>query len=505
MADLKRKDSEQLTLTPRVRQFLTAAPVRMLIGGEWCTARSGRTFSVYDPSSGEVLAQVAEGGAEEIDAAVAAARAALPRWKSLMPAERAARLWKLSELIERDADDLAIIDTFNVGLPISRTRNGEIPAAVEDLRYYAGWTTKLEGRTIPVSIPGFTVYTVLEPMGVCGAITPWNYPMEAFTGKVGPALACGNTLVLKPAEETPLSALWLGRLAMEAGVPAGVLNVVPGQGDSAGAALSAHPLVAKIGFTGSTEVGRKIVHASAGNLKRLSLELGGKSPNVIFADADFDQAIRSASSAIFSHAGQNCIAGSRLYVEKAIYERAVERLIEVTRGIRLGSAHYRETQVGPLVSATQLERVRHYIKQACTEGARLTQGGSRPPGVPEGGYYLEPTVFTDVRDDMTIMREEIFGPVVAVLPFDNFDQLIAQANDSNYGLAASIWTRDLRRAHRFANEVEAGIVWINGHGLYDSAVPFGGSKHSGYGRDLGAASLKEYTQLKSVWVGIGDS
>jgi acyl-CoA reductase-like NAD-dependent aldehyde dehydrogenase len=338
-------------------------------------------------------------------------------------------------------------------------------------------------------------------MGVCGAITPWNYPMEAFTGKVGPALACGNTLVLKPAEETPLSALWLGRLCMEAGIPAGVLNVVPGPGESAGDALSAHPLVAKIGFTGSTEVGRKIVHASAGNLKRLSLELGGKSPNVIFADADFEIAIQSASSAIFSHAGQNCIAGSRLYVERAIYERALEKLIELTRAIRLGSAHRRETQVGPLVSAKQLERVRYYIEQGCTEGARLAHGGSRPKGVPEGGYYLEPTVFTDVRDDMRIMREEIFGPVVAVLPFDNFEQLIAQANDSNYGLAASIWTRNLQRAHRFANEIEAGIVWINGHGLYDSAVPFGGFKHSGYGRDLGADSLEEYTQVKSVWVG----
>jgi acyl-CoA reductase-like NAD-dependent aldehyde dehydrogenase len=475
----------------------------MLIGGEWCTARSGRVFPVYDPSSGEVLAQVAEGGKEDIDAAVTAARAALPKWKSLMPAERAAKLWKLSELVERDADDLALIDTFNVGLPIAKTRNGEIPAAVEDLRYYAGWTTKLEGRTIPVSIPGYTVYTVREPMGVCGAITPWNYPMEAFTGKVGPALACGNTLVLKPAEETPLSALWLGRLCLEAGVPAGVLNVVPGQGESAGAALSEHPLVAKIGFTGSTEVGRKIVHASAGNLKRLSLELGGKSPNVIFADADFELAIQSALWAIFSHAGQNCIAGSRLYVERSIYPRVIERLIQLIGGIRLGSAHRRDTQVGPLISATQLERVRRYIEQGCTDGARLTHGGSRPPGLPEGGYYLEPTIFTDVRDNMTLLREEIFGPVIAVLPFDNFEQLIAQANDSNYGLAASIWTRDLQRAHRFANEVEAGIVWINGHGLYDSAVPFGGFKHSGYGRDLGAASLEEYTQVKSVWVGFG--
>jgi acyl-CoA reductase-like NAD-dependent aldehyde dehydrogenase len=498
-----RKDSDLLTLSPRVRQFMAADPVKMLIGGEWCTARSGRVFPVYDPSSGEVLAQVAEGGKEDIDAAVAAARAALPKWKSLMPAERAAKLWKLSELVERDADDLALIDTFNVGLPIAKTRNGEIPAAVEDLRYYAGWTTKLEGRTIPVSIPGYAVYTVREPMGVCGAITPWNYPMEAFTGKVGPALACGNTLVLKPAEETPLSALWLGRLCLEAGIPAGVLNVVPGQGESAGAALSEHPLVAKIGFTGSTEVGRKIVHASAGNLKRLSLELGGKSPNVIFADADFELAIQSALWAIFSHAGQNCIAGSRLYVERSIYPRVIERLIQLISGIRLGSAHRRDTQVGPLISARQLERVRHYIEQGCTEGARLTHGGSRPPGLPEGGYYLEPTVFTDVRDNMTLLREEIFGPVIAVLPFDNFEQLIAQANDSNYGLAASIWTRDLQRAHRFANEVEAGIVWINGHGLYDSAVPFGGFKHSGYGRDLGAASLEEYTQVKSVWVGFG--
>ena len=364
------EDASELVLTPEVRKFLGAAPVKMLINGEWRDARSGRTFEVYDPSTGEVLAHVAEGATEDVEAAVVAARAALPRWKSMTPADRAARLWKLTELIERDADHLALIDTFNNGLPFSKTRHGEIPAAIEDLRYYAGWATKLEGRTIPVSIPGYTVYTVREPMGVCGAITPWNYPMEAFTGKVGPALACGNTLVLKPAEETPLSALWLGRLCMEAGIPAGVINIVPGYGEQAGAALSAHPAVAKIGFTGSTEVGRKIVHASAGSLKRLSLELGGKSPNVLFADADLDKAINSALMAIFSHAGQNCIAGSRLYVEKPIYEQTVAQLIELTQRIRLGSAHRGDTQVGPLVSAAQLKRVLRYIEQGRTKARR---------------------------------------------------------------------------------------------------------------------------------------
>jgi phenylacetaldehyde dehydrogenase len=488
-------------LSPRVKEFLSEQPLKMFIGGEWLPAACRHEFLVYDPSSGATIAQVAKGEAEDVDAAVQAARQALPAWRAISPAERTNLLWKLTELIERDADFLAQLDTLNVGLPLDKTRHGEIPAMIDDFRYYAGWTTKIQGKTIPVSTPGYMVYTTREPMGVCGAIIPWNYPLEGVSGKLGPALACGNTVVMKPAEETPLSALWIGKLVAEAGFPPGVVNIVPGFGEGAGAALANHPGVDKIAFTGSTEVGRKIVHASAGNLKRISLELGGKSPNVILADADLNQAIDQAVWAIYAHAGQNCIAGSRLYLERKIYDQVLAGLAKQIREIRVGPAFDSETQVGPLISQRQLERVGGYIQEGQAAGATVKLGGARPSGVPEGGYFLEPTLFTEVHETMAVVQEEIFGPVLCVLSFDDFDELIQRANDTTYGLAASIWTRDLNKASRFAQEIQAGIVWINGHGLYDSAAPFGGYRQSGFGRELGEDSISEYTQVKTVWLG----
>ena len=488
-------------LTDAVREFLAQQPIKLLINGEWLSANSGKALPVYDPSSGEVIAQVAAGDKIDIDIAVAAARAALPSWKAIGPGERAEMIWRLSYLIERDAEHLAQLDTISNGLPLDKSLNNEIPAVLDDLRYYAGWTTKLCGKTIPVSIPGFSVYTKVEPMGVCGAITPWNYPLEAFSGKVGPSLSCGNTLVLKPSEESPLSALWLGKLCLEAGIPPGVLNIVPGNGHEAGAALAEHMDVDKIGFTGSTAVGRKLINASAGNIKRLSLELGGKSPNVIFADADMDKAIENATWAIFDHSGQNCIAGSRLFVERSVYDEVVRRIAERAATIKIGPAFDPETEVGPVVSAKQYKTVIDYIQKGSDEGATLHCGGGRPEDVPNGGYYIEPTIFTDVTDDMSIVQEEIFGPVLCVLPFDSFDEMIQRANTSKYGLASSIWTRDIIKAERFSQQIETGIVWINGHALYDAPAPFGGYKQSGYGRDLGEASLQEYTKVKTVWVG----
>lgn len=494
-------DLASYPLSQEVRAFLAEEPLRMLIDGEWRLAASREVFPIFDPSTGAIIAHVAEGRADDIDLAVQAAREALPAWKKVSPGKRARLLWHFTELVERDADHLAQIDTLNVGLPLEKTRHGEIPAVIEDLRYYAGWPTKITGETIPSWAEGFTVYTLMEPMGVCGAIIPWNYPMEGVSGKLGPALACGNTVVLKPAEESPLSALWLGRLFMEAGFPPGVVNIVPGLGETAGAALASHPNVDKIGFTGSTEVGRRIVEVSAGNLKRVSLELGGKSPNVIMADADLEMAAEKAIWAIYAHAGQNCIAGSRLYVERPVYEEIIERITQRMRRIVVGPAFANDTQVGPLVSARQLARVRKYVAQGEAAGGKIRFGGRQPADVPAGGYYLEPTIFCDVTEEMPLVQEEIFGPVLAAMPFDSFDEVMERANATRYGLAAAIWTRDLRRAHRFAREVQAGIIWVNGYALYDASVPFGGYKQSGYGRELGGASLDEYLQIKTVWMG----
>jgi len=476
----------------------------MLIGGEWVSAASGKSFPTVDPSTGEPIAEVSEGDKADIDLAVRAARQAFEHgpWRTISPAERGEALWRLADLMLRDAETLAQLETLDNGRPLSITRR-DILTQARHFRYHAGWATKLEGETIPVSTPNQFVYTRREPMGVCGCIIPWNYPLLMATWKVAPALAAGNTVVLKPAEQTPLSALWLGKLALEAGIPPGVLNVVPGYGETAGAALAAHPDVDKVAFTGSTEVGRKIAAASAGNLKRVSLELGGKSPNVIFDDADIAMAAKQAVWAIMTNTGQNCAAGSRLFVQRSVYDQALETLLQAMQRVRVGSGFDSRAQVGPLISQEQLGRVSDYIGAGKQAGATLLLGGGRPAGVPDGGYFLEPTVFANASDDMPIVREEIFGPVVSALPFDDWDELVARANGTAYGLAAAVWTRDVAKAHRFAAQVKAGTVWVNGYNLFDPAAPFGGYKHSGYGREMGHAVYELYTQTKTVWVATG--
>ncbi len=478
--------------------------VRMLIGGELVDAASGATFPTYNPATGAVIANVAAGAAADIDRAVQAARAAFgqPSWAKLTPAARGELLWRLADLIQRDADVLARLETTNNGRPYRNTRHGDLPGIIKHFRYHAGWATKLHGTTIPVSTPNHFVYTVREPMGVCGCIIPWNYPLNMVAWKIAPALAAGNTVILKPAEETPLTALWIAELALEAGFPPGVVNVVTGMGETAGAALVAHPDVDKIAFTGSTAVGRKIVEASAGNLKRISLELGGKSPNVIFADADVTAAARQAVWAILSNAGQNCCAGSRLFVQRHVAQQVLETVVSTMERLRVGNGLDPETQIGPLVSHEQLSRVSGFVAAGQAAGAELLLGGVRPAGVPAGGFFLAPTVFGKVQDEMELVREEIFGPVVCALEFDDWDELIARANDTPYGLAAAIWTRDINKAHRFAQAIQAGTVWVNTYNMFDPAAPFGGYKQSGYGREMGEAVYELYTQTKTIWVGL---
>ncbi len=492
-----------ITAMPQIA-FLQQQPVKMLIGGQWVEAASGKTFETYNPSTGEVLARVAEGGAEDINRAVAAARKAFESgpWPKLTPAQRARLLWKLSDLIEQHAEELAQLETLDNGKPIKYSKAADIPLTVEHFRYFAGWATKLEGNTIPVSIPNMFTYTLREPVGVVGQIIPWNFPIQMAAWKLAPALACGNTVILKPAEQTPLSALRLGELILEAGFPEGVVNIVPGFGETAGAALAAHPDVDKVAFTGSTEVGKKILQASVGNLKRVTLELGGKSPNIIFPDADLKYAIRGAITAIFFNQGQVCTAGSRMFVHKSVYEQVVDGLSNMAKGMKIGHGIDPSTDLGPLVSQEQLERVTGYIETGKREGARAATGGARAEGEHLKGYFVQPTVFDDVKDEMTIAREEIFGPVVVALPFEDIEEVAARANRSIYGLAAGVWTSDVKKVHRMAAALKAGVVWANTYNQFDAAAPFGGYKQSGYGREMGHAVLDAYTQTKTVWVNL---
>jgi phenylacetaldehyde dehydrogenase len=482
---------------------------RLLIDGEWVEPQSGRTFQTLNPANGEPLADIAAGEAPDIDHAVAAARKAFESgpWPRMTPAERQRLIWRLADRMEASLEELAQLETLDNGKPIAVARVADVPLSIEHMRYYAGWATKIEGETIPVSVPyapgaRFFNYTLREPVGVVGQIIPWNFPLLMAAWKLGPALAAGNCVVLKPAEQTPLSALRLGAMIQEVGFPPGVVNIVTGYGETAGAALAAHPDVDKVAFTGSTEVGKLIVQASAGNLKRVSLELGGKSPNVIFRDADLDAAAQGAASAIFFNHGQCCCAGSRLFVEKPAYHQVLDRLAGFSQKIRLGPGWEPETEMGPLVSEEQLRRVTGYLNTGRTEGASVVCGGGRPGGELAGGYFVEPTVFADVRGEMRIMQEEIFGPVVAVTPFTDVEEVIEASNDSTYGLAAGIWTRDITKAHRAAAALKAGTVWINCYNVFDPASPFGGYKQSGYGREMGHHALELYTQVKSVWVGL---
>jgi phenylacetaldehyde dehydrogenase len=485
-------------LSKDTTEFL-GKPRKMLIGGKWVEAASGKTFETRNPATGEVLSRVAEGDREDIDRAVKAARRAFDEgpWSETLPAERSRLLWKISELIDQHRDELAELETLDNGKPVSFSRAVDVPSAIGTFRYFAGWATKIEGNTIPLSKPGakFFAYTLREPVGVVGQIIPWNFPLIMAAWKLAPALAAGCTVVLKPAEQTPLTALRLGELMMEAGFPEGVVNIVPGFGETAGAALAAHPNVDKIAFTGSTEVGRLIVDAARGNLKKVSLELGGKSPNIVFADADLESAIPGSAAAIFFNQGQSCTAGSRLFVHKSIFDRVIDGVAQETKKFKIGPGIDPSTNLGPLVSKEQQDRVCGYLESGAEEGARAVVGGHKISG---SGYFVEPTVLVDVNPKMKVVREEIFGPVVTAIPFSSPDEVAAFANDSMYGLAAAVWTRDLSKAHRMAAKLRAGTVWINCYNVFDNALPFGGYKQSGWGRESGHAVLEMYTEIKSV-------
>ncbi|HEX4075552.1 MAG TPA: aldehyde dehydrogenase family protein [Candidatus Acidoferrales bacterium] len=472
---------------------------QMLINGKWVNAASGKTFPTYNPATGEVLAHVAEGDKEDINRAVAAARAAFEKgaWRDITPSERGRLIWKLADLLEKHAEEFAQLECLDQGKPLALARIADIPVSIDQLRYYAGWATKVEGSTIPISAHGakFLAYTLREPVGVVGQIIPWNFPMIMATLKLAPALATGCTVVLKPAEQTPLTALMLGELIQEAGIPDGVVNIVTGYGETAGAALAAHPDVDKVAFTGSTEVGKLIVKAAIGNLKKVSLELGGKSPNIVFQDAEIEAAIPGAASAIFFNQGQVCCAGSRLYVEDREFDKVVDGVSQIASKLRVGPGMESTSDMGPLVSEEQMNRVCSYLESGLSEGAKAVTGGSRHG---EKGYFVKPTVLVNTNEKMKVVREEIFGPVVTVMPFKDVDDLVAKANNTPFGLAAAVWTRDIKKAHRTAAALRAGTVWINCYGVLDSAMPFGGYKQSGWGREMGKEMLELYTQVKSV-------
>jgi phenylacetaldehyde dehydrogenase len=477
---------------------LERIPRKLLIDGEWLDAASGRVFQTVDPATGEPLVDVAHGEAADIDRAVRAARRALSsEWGSLTGSQRSTIIWRIGELIDENCAELAELESLDNGKPVAVARVADVPAAAEMFRYMAGWATKIEGRTIPLGIPGaWHAYTLREPVGVVGQIIPWNFPLLMASWKLAPALAAGCAIVLKPAEQTPLTALRLGALMVEAGLPRGAVNIVTGFGD-AGAALVQHDGVDKVAFTGSTEVGKMIVQAAAGNLKRLTLELGGKSPNIVFADADPELAIVGATNAIFFNHGQSCSAGSRLYVERPLFDRVVEGVAAAASKIKLGPGLDESTQMGPLVSQEQLERVTGYLESGRSEGARAAVGGSRAG---DRGYFVEPTVLVDTKPDMKVVREEIFGPVVTAAPFDDPSEIPAVANDTTYGLAAGIWTKDLSKAHRTAASLKAGSVWINCYQVFDPALPFGGYKQSGWGREMGFEAVANYLEGKAVCI-----
>jgi acyl-CoA reductase-like NAD-dependent aldehyde dehydrogenase len=494
-----------VTLQPNTTTFLETSPKKLLIGGEWVDAANGETFETLNPATGEVLALVAAAGEVDVDRAVDAARKAFESdaWQKMSGSERGNLLWKISDLIEKHSAELAELETLDNGKPLRVSQRVDVPQAVRHFRYYAGWASKIEGATIPVSFPNQLVYTVREPMGVVGLIIPWNFPLLMAAWKLAPALAAGNTCILKPAEETPLTALRLGEVLVEAGVPAGVVNILTGYGVPTGAAITAHPGIDKVAFTGSTEVGRKVMAAAASsNLKRVSLELGGKSPNVIFADADLSKVAKGAAWAVFSNTGQECVAGSRLFIERPVYDQVLEGLSAEAQKIRVGNG-FSNAHLGPLVSETQLKRVLGYIDSGRKGGAQIMAGGERLGGELSNGYFLPPTVFAHQGDALQMVREEIFGPVVAVTPFEEWDELVDRANNTSYGLAAGVWTKDISKAHRFAHAVKAGTVWINQYGLIDAAAPFGGYKESGFGREMGKDALELYTQVKTVWVNLG--
>ena len=489
-------------LTQSARDFI-ARRHKLLIDGQWVDAKSGKTFAVFDPASGQQIAQVAEGGPEDVDAAVIAARRAFEggAWPKLSPVERGKLVWKLGDVLEAHADELAELESLDNGKPITDARAVDIPFGCELLRYMGGWSTKITGQSIPISAPGdWHAYSMREPVGVVGQIIPWNFPLLMAVWKIAPALAAGCTIVLKPAEQTPLSSIRLGELIQEAGFPPGVVNIVTGDG-TAGAAIAAHPDVDKVAFTGSTEVGKLIVQAAAGNLKKVSLELGGKSPAIVFPDADLSVAIPGTASGIFFNMGQCCTAGSRLFVHERLFDKMMTGLVDEAAKLKIGAGLDPETRIGPLVSDEQLRRVTGYFDSGRQQGAEFITGGKRHGNE---GYFIEPTVLTKTTPGMKVVEEEIFGPVVCAIPYndDDLDRIAKQANATEYGLAASIWTRDVGIAHKLARKLKAGSVWVNVHNFNDVALPFGGYKQSGWGREMGYEAIELCTETKGVAISL---
>ncbi|MEI5676464.1 MULTISPECIES: aldehyde dehydrogenase family protein [unclassified Nocardioides] len=485
-------------LLPAVRSFLSS-PKQLLIDGEWVDAKDGKTFATVDPATEQELVQVAQASAVDIDRAVVAARNAFESpspWSRMTPRERSHLLWRIGDLIDAQAEEFAQLESLDNGKSLASAR-GDVGVAAELFRYFAGWATKMEGTSIPMSVPGkeFHAYTRREAIGVVAGIVPWNFPLTMAAFKVVPAITAGNTVVLKPAEQTPLTALRLGQLLLEAGVPAGVVNVVPGYGD-AGAALVDHPDVDKVAFTGSTEVGKKIAAGASKNLKKVSLELGGKAPNIIFADADLDAAVAGAALAGYFNEGQCCVNGSRLYVQRSVFDQVIEGVAAAARAITVGNGFDSATTMGPLVSQEQHEKVIGYVRGAIADGATIAAGSGDPAA--DQGYFFRPTLITDVTEQMAIQTDEIFGPVVTAIPFDTEDEVVAAANNTVYGLAAGVWSKDLGTAHRVGSKLRAGTVWLNTWHADDVTLPRGGFKQSGWGRELGSFGLDDYTELKTV-------
>jgi len=486
-------------MEPRV----SVGATKLLINNQWVESASGKRFPTVNPATGEEICRVAEADAADVDKAVHAAREAFEKgpWRKMAAAERGKLLYKLADLIEKNADALARLEALDNGKPYQVARTADLPLVIGCYRYYAGWADKIQGKTIPVA-GNYFCYTRHEPVGVVGQIIPWNFPLLMQAWKLGPALAAGNTVVLKPAEQTPLTALRVGELIIEAGFPAGVVNILPGYGPTAGAAIARHNGVDKVAFTGSTEVGHLIMEAAArSNLKRVTLELGGKSPNIVFADADMDQAIEGAHFALFFNQGQCCCAGSRLFVEAKAYDEFVEKSVARAKKRKVGDPFDPASEQGPQVDDVQFEKVMSYILAGKTEGASLVAGGNR---VGNRGFFIEPTVFADVKDDMKIAKEEIFGPVMSIMKFKDVEEVVERSNRTEYGLAAAVWTRDISKAHAIANSVRAGTVWVNCYDVFDAAAPFGGFKQSGIGRELGEYGLQQYTEVKTVTVKLPD-
>jgi aldehyde dehydrogenase (NAD+) len=478
------------------------APGRLLINNEWTD--SAKRFDTINPATGDVLTQVAEASPEDVDRAVAAARKAFEDrsgpWRKMSASERGRLIWKLSDLVEKNIDELSELETLDNGKPIFESRYVDMPMVADVLRYYAGLATKIHGETVNTLESAFT-YTLREPVGVVGLIIPWNFPLLLASWKLGPALACGNTIVLKPAEQTPLTALRFGELAIEVGLPAGVLNIVTG-GAATGRAIVQHPGIDKIAFTGSTAVGKEIMRSAADTLKRVTLELGGKSPNIVFADSDLDGAVKGAINGIFYGKGEVCNAGSRLFVESKVRDEFTEKLVARAKKMQPADPLDPKTRMGAIVSQEQMQTVLGFIDAGKKEGAKLIAGGDRVSLDCSKGFFIEPTIFGDVKNDMKIAQEEIFGPVLSILSFDDVEQVVEQANRNPYGLAAAVWTKDVKKAHQVSRLLKAGTVWINTYGLMDAALPFGGYKASGFGRELGAHAIEHYTEMKTVWLSI---